>query len=53
MGKLTIEAVLGRDVPVLMGAVTVAGVVTMLGTLLSDLLYAVADPRISLTGARD
>jgi peptide/nickel transport system permease protein len=53
MGKLTIEAVLGRDVPVLMGAVTVAGVVTMLGTLLSDLLYAAADPRISVAGARE
>jgi len=52
MGKLTFDAVLGRDVPVLMGAVTVAGVVTMLGTLLSDLLYAAADPRISLAGGR-
>jgi peptide/nickel transport system permease protein len=52
MGKLTFDAVLGRDVPVLMGAVTVAGAVTMLGTLASDLLYAAADPRISLAGDR-
>jgi peptide/nickel transport system permease protein len=47
MGKLTFEAVLGRDVPVVMGSVTVAGAVTMLSMLISDLLYAVADPRIS------
>jgi peptide/nickel transport system permease protein len=53
MGKLTFDAVLGRDMPVLMGTVTVAGVVTMLGALASDLLYAVADPRISLGGERE
>ena len=52
MGKLTFDAVLGRDVPVLMGAVTLAGAVTMLGTLASDILYAVADQRNSLAGAR-
>jgi peptide/nickel transport system permease protein len=50
MGKLTFDAVLGRDVPVVMGAVTVAGAVTTLGTLVSDLLYAAVDPRISLAG---
>jgi microcin C transport system permease protein len=53
MGKLTFDAVLGRDVPVLMGTVTVGGVVTMLGTLASDMLYAVADPRISLGGEHE
>ncbi|HKB76052.1 MAG TPA: ABC transporter permease [Myxococcales bacterium] len=52
MGKLTFEAVLGRDVPVVMGAVALGGVATALGTLLSDLLYAAADPRISLEEAR-
>ena len=52
MGKLTFDSVLGRDMPVLMGAITVAGVMTMLGLLVSDLLYAAADPRISLAGRR-
>ena len=52
MGKLTFDAVLGRDVPVLMGAVTLAGIVTALGMLVSDLLYAAADPRISFAGTR-
>jgi peptide/nickel transport system permease protein len=52
MGKLTFEAVLGRDVPVMMGAVALSGAATALGTLISDLLYAAADPRISLEERR-
>jgi peptide/nickel transport system permease protein len=52
MGMLTFDAVLGRDVPVLMGVTTVAGLVTMLAMLVSDLLYAAADPRISFGGPR-
>ena len=50
MGKLTFDAVLGRDLPVLMGSITLAGLVTMVGLLVADLLYAAADPRISLRG---
>jgi len=50
MGKLTFDAVLGRDLPVLMGSITLAGLVTMVGLLVSDLLYAALDPRISLRG---
>ena len=46
MGRLTFDAVLGRDVPVLMGVITLAAAVTLLGMLASDLLYAAADPRI-------
>jgi len=52
MGMLTFDAVLGRDLPVLMGAITLAGSMTMLGLLVSDLLYAAADPRISLRSRR-
>jgi peptide/nickel transport system permease protein len=52
MGKLAFDAVMGRDVPVLMGTVTLSGVLTMLGMLVSDVLYAAADPRISFGGAR-
>ena len=46
MGRLTFDAVLARDMPVLMGVITLAGVVTMLGMVASDLLYARVDPRI-------
>jgi peptide/nickel transport system permease protein len=46
LGSLAIAAVGARDYPVLMGAgVLVAGMV-VLGTLLSDLAYAVLDPRV-------
>ena len=46
LGSLAIAAVGGRDYPLLMGAgVLVAGVV-VLGTLLSDVAYAVLDPRV-------
>jgi peptide/nickel transport system permease protein len=46
LGSLAIAAVGGRDYPLLMGAgVLVAGMV-VLGTLLSDVAYAVLDPRV-------
>jgi len=46
LGSLAIGAVGGRDYPLLMGAgVLVAGMV-VLGTLLSDVAYAVLDPRV-------
>ena len=48
MGHLSFEAILGKDIPVLMGTTALAGLLTMLGLLVSDLLYAVVDPRISV-----
>ncbi|HYA68168.1 MAG TPA: ABC transporter permease, partial [Acidimicrobiales bacterium] len=46
MGFLTVEAALKTDVPVLLGTTLVATVATVAGSLLADVLYAVADPRI-------
>ncbi|MFZ5825756.1 MAG: ABC transporter permease [Bacillota bacterium] len=46
MGRLTIEAISGRDYPVLMGLNLLAAVLVVVGGLFSDLLYSVADPRI-------
>jgi peptide/nickel transport system permease protein len=49
LGSLAIAAVGGRDYPLLMGAgVLVAGMV-VLGTLLSDVAYAVLDPRVRIS----
>lgn len=48
MGRLSFEAILSKDIPVLMGTTAMAGVLTMLGILISDILYAVVDPRISV-----
>jgi peptide/nickel transport system permease protein len=48
MGELALESIFSRDYPMVMGITTLVAIVTMVAMLLSDLLYAVADPRISL-----
>ena len=47
MGMLGFEAILNRDYPVIMGILTVSAGLTLFGILLSDILYTIADPRIS------
>jgi peptide/nickel transport system permease protein len=46
MGLLTTNAALNNDVPLLIGTTFVAAIATVLGNLLADLLYVVADPRV-------
>ena len=46
MGRLGFEAIMSRDYPVLMGIGTMVAFLTLLGNLLADMLYALADPRI-------
>ncbi|MBX0332930.1 ABC transporter permease [Pontibacter sp. HSC-14F20] len=46
VGRLLIDAVLARDYPVIVGIVVIVAVFRLLSHLLSDLLYALADPRI-------
>ncbi|MGH7254904.1 MAG: ABC transporter permease, partial [Nitrospirales bacterium] len=48
LGRLGYEAILARDFPVILTLNFVAAVLTLLGTLISDILYAVVDPRIRL-----
>ncbi|MCE5335465.1 MAG: ABC transporter permease [Desulfobacteraceae bacterium] len=48
MGQLGFEAVLSRDYPVIMAITTISAFLTLIGLLISDLLYAVLDPRIKL-----
>jgi peptide/nickel transport system permease protein len=45
MGKLTVDAVLRRDYPLVLGATILAAVTVVLGNLLADLAYRIADPR--------
>lgn len=52
MGRLTVLAVSGRDYPVIMASATIAAVLTVLGSLIADLTYAVVDPRVSYDDAR-
>ena len=46
MGRLGFEAILARDFPVILTLNFFSAVLVLLGTLISDVLYAVADPRI-------
>ena len=48
MGQLGFEAILSRDYPVVMAITTIAAFLTLIGLLLSDVLYAVVNPTISL-----
>ncbi|MEJ5359650.1 MAG: ABC transporter permease [Desulfobacterales bacterium] len=48
LGRMAYEAILARDYPVILTLNFIAAVLVLLGTLLSDLLYAAADPRIRL-----
>lgn len=49
MGELTFTAYAFRDYPVVYTATLLVGALTLVGNLVADLLYAVADPRISFT----
>ena len=45
-GLLQFQAVLERDVPVIMGTLTISAGLMLLGNVLSDLIVATVDPRI-------
>ena len=46
MGRLGFEAILARDFPVILTLTFFSAILVLLGTLVSDILYGVADPRI-------
>ena len=48
MGMLSFEAILSRDIPVIMAITTIAAILTLMGILLADLMYSLVDPRIRL-----
>lgn len=45
MGRLVVDAVQARDYPIVLAAVVLGSTLVVVGGLLADLLYAVADPR--------
>lgn len=47
MGLLAFEAISTRDYNIVMAVTTIAGVLNMLGMLLADIAYGIADPRIT------
>ena len=46
MGLLTTQAAVNNDVPLLLGTTFVAALATVVGSLMADVLYAIADPRV-------
>jgi len=51
MGSLGFEAITGRDYPIVMAVFTISAVLTLVGILLSDILYSFVDPRITFSGS--
>ena len=46
IGRLSYQAVLARDYPVVMTILTISAVLTLMGNFVADVLYGIADPRI-------
>ena len=46
MGSLFVQAIQARDIPVVQACVLLTAVVTCIANLITDILYAVIDPRI-------
>jgi len=46
MGKLFYDGVMMRDYPLIMGVLVIGAALTLVGNLLADIGYALADPRI-------
>jgi peptide/nickel transport system permease protein len=46
VGRLAVDSIFFRDFPVVQGVVLVLAVGVLLSNLVTDLLYAVVDPRI-------
>ena len=46
MGRLFLDSIGYRDYPVVMGLLMISAVMVLIGNLIADMLYVVADPRI-------
>lgn len=47
MGTLAVDAVQGRDYPVMMATLMISAILTVIGSLLADITYVALDPRVS------
>lgn len=48
MGKLFIDALTQRDYTVITALILILGIATLVGTLLSDIIMSIVDPRIRI-----
>jgi peptide/nickel transport system permease protein len=49
MGQLAFQALIARDYPLIMAELVLAAILTMIGLLLVDIMYAIVDPRITFS----
>jgi peptide/nickel transport system permease protein len=49
LGLLEFNALVGRDYPVILAVFTISAVLTLVGILISDILYSFVDPRIAFS----
>jgi microcin C transport system permease protein len=47
MGRLSLEAIVGRDYPVFMGILSLTAILGLVGNILADFMYVSIDPRIN------
>jgi len=47
MGQLAVSAIQARDYPVILATSMIAAVLTVIGSLIADVTYALADPRVT------
>ena len=52
IGRLYFDSILARDYPTVLGLAVATAVVTLAASVVADLLYAVADPRVRLEGPK-
>ena len=47
MGSETLNAIHNNNYPMIIAILTITSMLTLIGFLISDILYAISDPRIS------
>lgn len=52
MGKLAFEAVVARNYPIVFAVMMFSAILTLIGFLVADILYALVDPRISYSNKK-
>jgi peptide/nickel transport system permease protein len=52
MGKLTLEAIFARNYPIVFTVLMFTSILTLIGTLVADIMYAAVDPRISFSNKK-
>lgn len=52
MGKVSLDALVARNYPIIFTVMMFTAILTLVGNLVADVLYAVVDPRISFSGKK-